>query len=93
MKSIGIRELRQNASVYIRLVESGETVEIRERGRPVAMLTPVKTDETTRERLIHDGKLIPARNPRRGPFKPVPPKPGVPPLKEILQQMRDEERF
>lgn len=46
MKSIGIRELRQHASEYIRLVEAGETVQVTDRGRPVAMITPVKKDET-----------------------------------------------
>ncbi len=41
MTSIGIRELRQRASEYLRRVESGETIEITDRGRPVALLTPL----------------------------------------------------
>lgn len=41
MRIIGIRELRQNASVYLRLVEAGETVRIESHGRPVALLIPV----------------------------------------------------
>jgi prevent-host-death family protein len=41
MTSIGIRELRQNASELLRQVEAGETIEITDRGRPVAMLTPL----------------------------------------------------
>jgi antitoxin (DNA-binding transcriptional repressor) of toxin-antitoxin stability system len=36
MRRIGIRELRQNASVYIRLVKAGETIEVTERDVPVA---------------------------------------------------------
>lgn len=91
MKSIGIRELRQNASVYIRLVESGETVEITEHGRPVAMLTPVKKDETTVERLIREGKLIPAKT--QGPLPPpAPPLKDSPTLSEVLAKMREDER-
>src|SRR5680860_37507 len=35
MRSIGIRELRQRASEYLRLVASGETVEVTDRGRPL----------------------------------------------------------
>ena len=43
MKSVGVRELRQRASELLRLVEQGETVEITDRGRPVARLTPLPT--------------------------------------------------
>ncbi len=41
MKTVGIRELRQQASKVLREVEGGETFEITDRGRPVARLTPV----------------------------------------------------
>jgi prevent-host-death family protein len=41
MTSVGVRELRQRASELLRLVEQGETVEITDRGRPVALLTPL----------------------------------------------------
>jgi antitoxin (DNA-binding transcriptional repressor) of toxin-antitoxin stability system len=36
-----VRELRQRASELLRLVERGETIEITDRGRPVARLGPV----------------------------------------------------
>ena len=41
MKSIGVRELRQRASEYLREVEQGRTLEVTARGRPVARLVPV----------------------------------------------------
>lgn len=41
MTSVGVRELRQRASELLRLVEQGETVEITDRGRPVALLGPL----------------------------------------------------
>ncbi len=41
MRRIGIRELRQNASRYIQLVKEGETIEVTDRGVPVACLTPL----------------------------------------------------
>ena len=41
MKTIGIRELRQRASVVLREVESGVTFEVTDRGRPVAVLSPM----------------------------------------------------
>lgn len=40
MTSAGIRELRQRASELLRRVEQGETIEITDRGRPVAVLAP-----------------------------------------------------
>lgn len=36
MKTVGVRELRQRASELLRLVEGGETIEVTDRGRPVA---------------------------------------------------------
>jgi prevent-host-death family protein len=41
MTSVGVRELRQRASELLTLVANGETVEITDRGRPVAFLCPV----------------------------------------------------
>jgi prevent-host-death family protein len=41
MTSVGVRELRQRASELLRLVEAGQTVEITDRGRPVAVLAPL----------------------------------------------------
>lgn len=44
MERIGIRELRQHASRYLRRVQLGESLEITDRGRPVALLVPVRAD-------------------------------------------------
>lgn len=60
-RSVGVRELRQNASKYVARAERGETIEVTSRGRPVALLTPLPGRATARERLIAEGKLIPAR--------------------------------
>jgi prevent-host-death family protein len=38
---VGVRELRQNLSVYLRRVRRGETLEVTERGNSVALLDPV----------------------------------------------------
>lgn len=40
MASVGVRELRQRASEALRRVERGETIEVTDRGRPVALLSP-----------------------------------------------------
>jgi len=58
MASVGIRELRQRASELLRRVAAGESIEITDRGRPVAMLGPVPADPL--ERLIVAGDLQPS---------------------------------
>jgi len=57
MASVGIRELRQRASELLRRVEAGESIEITDRGRPVAVLAPLPADPL--ERLIAAGDLQP----------------------------------
>jgi prevent-host-death family protein len=89
MRSIGVRELRQNASAYLRLVEAGESVEVTDRGRPVALLVPIP--EMPKERLIRLGILSPAK--KKGnvlDVVPVEPVPGLPLPSETLQQDRDD---
>jgi prevent-host-death family protein len=67
MERIGVRELRQHASRYLERVKSGETVEVTERGRLVALLVPPEPAHAARERLIADGRLIPSSGPLRLP--------------------------
>jgi len=59
MKRIGVRELRQNASEYLRLVENGESIEITDRGRLVAMLVPSANESSHLELLQTQGRLGP----------------------------------
>jgi prevent-host-death family protein len=56
MTSVGVRELRQRASELLRLVEQGETIEITDRGRPVARLTPV-LEGTPLEQMYAAGEI------------------------------------
>lgn len=59
MTSVGIRDLRQRASELLRQVEQGETIEITDRGRPVAVLAPLPDPGPT-ERLRASGDLTTA---------------------------------
>lgn len=59
MATVGVRELRQRASELLRLVEDGETIEITDRGRPVALLTPLPGGSPL-ERLRATGDVEPA---------------------------------
>ena len=58
---VQIRDLRQNLSLYIRRVVRGESLEVTERGRPVAMLVPLPEQATRLERLAIEGKAIAPR--------------------------------
>ena len=58
MDRIGVRELRQHASRYLERVSRGESLEVTDRGRPVARLVPVTTDAWAD--MIASGKVVPA---------------------------------
>lgn len=91
MKRIGIRELRQRASDYVRLAEQGQRIEITDRGRPVAILGPVPTG-SVRERLIAQGRLRVGGGDPLSIGPPLEPDPGQPSLSEILEELRRDER-
>ena len=91
MTRIGVRELRQHASRYLDLVKAGETVEVTERGVLVAVLAPPSPATTARERLIAEGRLVPAQGPRVLP-RPVAPAPDRPTVTEALAEDRADAR-
>lgn len=59
MTSVGVRELRQRASELLRRVERGEVIEITDRGRPVAQLSPLPVGSPL-EQLRAAGDIEPA---------------------------------
>jgi prevent-host-death family protein len=60
MERVGVRELRQNLSVYLRRVRRGETLEVTERGQPVAILQPIVAADDGLARVAARG--IPLRH-------------------------------
>lgn len=58
---VGIRELRQNLSKYLERVVRGETLQVTDRGKPVAVLAPLPEQESALGRLQRDGRLVRAR--------------------------------
>jgi len=89
---VGVRQLRQNLSVFLRRVEAGETLEVTEHGRPVARLAPLSPAQTSvLDRLIAEGRAFPGRGGNLADLgPPLDIGPG-PTLSEVLQQMRDED--
>lgn len=91
---VGIRELRQNLSVYVKRVrEEGRAYEVTERGEPVARLTPLEDrPQSLIDRMIADGRITPAKRAWSDVPPPLPARRGKA-LSRILQEMRDEERW
>jgi prevent-host-death family protein len=58
-KRVGVRELRQNLSWYLRRVARGEPFEVTERGKPVAVLDPIHDSSTALGRLVASGRVTP----------------------------------
>jgi prevent-host-death family protein len=58
--AVGVRELRQNLSVYLRRVAAGQSLRVTERGQTVAALVPLRDDDSAMDRLVKQGRLIPA---------------------------------
>ncbi len=88
---VGVRELRQNLSVYLDRVKAGETFEVTEHGRPVARLAPNPPVKLSiLDQMIADGRVTPATFDHRR-IPPAPRIPGGKPLSQIILEMRDEE--
>jgi len=56
MATVGVRELRQNLSVYLNRVKRGEALTVTERGQVVAMLRPPDVTGSLTERLVAEGR-------------------------------------
>jgi prevent-host-death family protein len=93
MKTIGIRDLRQRASVVLREVERGVTFEVTDRGRPVAVLSPMADNgKSPLEQLRAAGDV----STPTGDLGDLPPPLALPrgqaPLSVTLARLRADER-
>lgn len=87
MERIGIRELRQNASEWIRRAHAGERIEVTRRGEVMAVLGPAPVGSAI-ARLREAGRLKPA-----GAAFPLPaPVRTRRPASDGLAELRAEER-
>lgn len=90
MTTVGIRELRQNASAVLRKVVAGETVEVTDRGHPIARIVPLH-GERTLDQLVAEGRATEAHGDLLA-VDPVTPPKGAVPLSDVLAAMRADER-
>jgi prevent-host-death family protein len=89
--TVGVRELRQNLSIYLDRVKKGEALTVTEHGAAVAILRPLPAASTTLDRLVAEGR---ARTPARA-LSSLPKPLGLKldrPLSEILAEDREDRR-
>jgi prevent-host-death family protein len=91
MTSIGIRELRQRASELLRRVARGETIEVTDRGRRVAILSPAP-EGSPLDRLRALGEIEPAKGDLDDLPDPLVLAPGLERPSDVLERLRRDER-
>lgn len=91
MATVGVRELRQRASELLRRVEAGETIEVTDRGRPVAVLAPLPEGGPL-EQLRAAGEVIAAAGSLSNLPEPLPLPAGKESPSVILARLRRNER-
>jgi prevent-host-death family protein len=91
MERIGVRELRQHASRWLRRVAAGESFEVTDRGQPVALLVPVPEGEGLKA-LLASGRARAGEGRLTDLGTPLPPLRGAPRPSEVLERLRADER-
>jgi len=91
MTSVGVRELRQRASELLRRVEGGEVIEITDRGRPVAQLSPLPVGSPL-EQLRAAGDIEPASENVDELPEPILLPEGMELPSTVLARLRHDER-
>ena len=91
MAVVGVRALRQRASELLRRVERGETIEVTDRGRRVAILAP-PPEGGALERLRALGEIEPARGHVDSLPAPLALRRGSERPSAVLSRLRKDER-
>jgi prevent-host-death family protein len=91
MSTVGVRELRQRASELLRRVAGGETIEITDRGRPVALLGPLP-ESNPLDRLRALGEVEQATGNLADLGEPLELDPGAESPSAVLARLRHDER-
>ena len=90
-QQVGVREIRQNLSKYLKRVAEGETFEVTDHGRPVATLGPVRrTHSPTLERLAAQGWAILGTGENLADIGEPIELPEGPTASEILDELRED---
>jgi prevent-host-death family protein len=92
MVSIGIRELRQHASRYVRMAKAGRRIAVTERGTLAAYLVPAEEPRSLLARLEAAGEYLPPVGSVLDLLPPPPVPEGQRPLSEVVRELREQDR-
>jgi prevent-host-death family protein len=84
---VGVRELKQRLSEYLRLVESGATIRVTDRGVPKAVLMPLRGVDRIQVG-VEEGWIRPATRPHR--IGQHPRQPSARRTSELVREDRGE---
>ena len=90
-KSVGIRELKQNASAVVARVRAGDSLVVTDRGVPVARLVPL--GDLGLDDRVATGQATPPSMTINDMLQGVPEQPSGVQLTTILQELRDDNRL
>lgn len=89
VRRVGVREMRQNLSIYLDRVKAGETLHVTEYGQVVAMLSPLPAEHLSPlDRMVREGRAIAPTASLKDRRPPRPAPPGAPSTQEILDELR-----
>ena len=92
--SVGIRELRQQASAVLRRVMAGEVIEVTEHGHPIARIVPLR--RSVLDQLVIEGRASEAEGDLLEVMGELglaaAPEPGCMSPSQALAQLRADER-
>lgn len=88
--TVGIRELKQNASEVVGRVRAGDSIVVTDRGTPVARLVPFA--EVTIDQAIASGQASAASVSLDELLGGVPEGPPTSVLSDVLKTMREDNR-
>jgi len=92
MRAVGLKELKNRLSEYVRLVAGGETVLVTDRDRVVAEIVPPREGRSTwlgdafLAEAVRKGWITPPTVQDQGP----PPRAPVAPLRELLRELEKD---
>jgi prevent-host-death family protein len=93
MAEVGMRDLRHRLREYLARAEAGESFDVTEFGRPVAVLGPLPARRPTWAQLVASGRLTPPANPDTRTMPPRRPATrGVTATEALLAERRADER-
>lgn len=83
--------MTEASSELLRRVADGETIQITDRGRPVALLAPLPEAEPL-ERMRATGEIVPGESDLTDLPEPLEPEPGTELPSAVLARLRRDER-